>query len=186
MFRIGSLLFIPGYLTVTLYRLPFASEEEDGNFALMAGLAFSTLVFPLWIENRARSDFGLICRALRFCGGTFAYTSISILLNYSTCSRVLQSGWAQFHFSVTPPHAVGLANGIAQSIVSLARCFGPILGGLVRSSTSFLWPSTYIRPAVECQRRRKSKRLLHWVLCCRWLCRIKRLAEFHDSLILDL
>lgn len=32
---------------------------------------------------------------------------------------------------MTPPHAVGLANGVAQSIVSLARCFGPVLGGYV-------------------------------------------------------
>ncbi|KAF7980507.1 hypothetical protein HWV62_38018 [Athelia sp. TMB] len=34
MFRIGSLLFVPAYLTVTLYRV-FASEEEDGNAFLM-------------------------------------------------------------------------------------------------------------------------------------------------------
>lgn len=33
--------------------------------------------------------------------------------------------------SVTPPSAVGYANGIAQSIVSLARCLGPSLGGYV-------------------------------------------------------
>ncbi|KAG6828178.1 hypothetical protein H0H92_008909 [Tricholoma furcatifolium] len=31
--------------------------------------------------------------------------------------------------SVTPPNAVGYANGIAQSIVSLARCIGPVIGG---------------------------------------------------------
>ncbi|KAK0192977.1 hypothetical protein F5146DRAFT_1102675 [Armillaria mellea] len=68
MFRLGSLLFIPSYLTVVLYRVPIFS-------------------------------------ALRFCGSTFAYTC------------------------VTPPNAVGYANGIAQSIVSLARCLGPVLGG---------------------------------------------------------
>jgi hypothetical protein len=33
--------------------------------------------------------------------------------------------------SVTPPNAIGLANGIAQSIVSLARCIGPVIGGYV-------------------------------------------------------
>lgn len=33
---------------------------------------------------------------------------------------------------VSPPHVVGFANGIAQSIVSLARFIGPILGGTVR------------------------------------------------------
>lgn len=32
---------------------------------------------------------------------------------------------------MTPPNAVGYANGIAQSIVSLARCIGPSLGGYV-------------------------------------------------------
>ncbi|KAJ8081544.1 hypothetical protein PM082_007389 [Marasmius tenuissimus] len=96
MFRLGCLLFIPSYLTVILYRVPFASEEEDGNFLLMTALAIST--------------------AIRYCATTFGYTAISILLNY-----------------MTPPQAVGLANGIAQSIVSLARCFGPVLGGLIWS-----------------------------------------------------
>ena len=32
---------------------------------------------------------------------------------------------------MTPPHLVGFANGVAQSIVSLARFAGPILGGTV-------------------------------------------------------
>jgi len=36
---------------------------------------------------------------------------------------------------VTPPDAVGYANGIAQSIVSLARCVGPVIGGYVSSKT---------------------------------------------------
>jgi hypothetical protein len=40
MFRLGSALFIPGYLTVTLFRV-FASPEDDGNFVLMAALAAS-------------------------------------------------------------------------------------------------------------------------------------------------
>ncbi|KAF8186962.1 major facilitator superfamily domain-containing protein [Mycena galopus ATCC 62051] len=95
MFRIGSALFVPAYLVVTLLR-PFASASGDGNVALMSALAVST--------------------ALRYCGSTFAYTSVSILLNY-----------------MTPPNAVGLANGIAQSIVSLARCFGPVIGGYLWS-----------------------------------------------------
>ncbi|GAW09030.1 major facilitator superfamily MFS-1 [Lentinula edodes] len=74
-----------------------ACEQEDGNLPLMTALTIST--------------------ALRFCGGTFAYTAISILLNY-----------------MTPPDAVGFANGIAQSIVSLARCVGPVMGGWLWSS----------------------------------------------------
>ncbi|KAF7971094.1 hypothetical protein HWV62_22086 [Athelia sp. TMB] len=79
MFRIGSLLFIPAYLTVTLYRV-FASETEDGNFFLM---------------------------------------------------------------TVTPPHAVGYANGVAQSIVSLCRCFGPVLGGYMWAATTHNNPGGY-------------------------------------------
>lgn len=93
MFRVGSLLFIPSYLSVVLYRV-FASASDDGNFILMTALALTT--------------------AIRYCAITFAYTSISILLNY-----------------MTPPSAVGYANGVAQSIVSLARCLGPSLGGYV-------------------------------------------------------
>jgi hypothetical protein len=105
MFRIGSLLFIPAYLTVIMYRV-FAHSTEDGNFFLMSALTLST--------------------AVRYCGNTFAYTSVSILLNY-----------------MTPPHAVGLANGVAQSIVSLARCFGPVLGGYLWAVSTQDNPSGY-------------------------------------------
>ena len=45
MFRIGSALFIPGYLTVTLYRR-LASSPSDGNAILMILLSISTHVFP--------------------------------------------------------------------------------------------------------------------------------------------
>ena len=34
MFRLGSLLFIPAYASVTIYRV-FASADDDGNFLLM-------------------------------------------------------------------------------------------------------------------------------------------------------
>ncbi|KAI0792440.1 major facilitator superfamily domain-containing protein [Abortiporus biennis] len=95
MFRIGCLLFIPAYLTVIMYRV-FASDEGEASLILMGALALST--------------------AVRFCGQTFAYTAISVLLNY-----------------MSPPHVVGFANGIAQSIVSLARFCGPVIGGLVWS-----------------------------------------------------
>ncbi|KAH8103084.1 major facilitator superfamily MFS-1 [Cristinia sonorae] len=95
MFRIGSLLYIPAYLSVILYRV-FASASDDGNIVVMGALAVST--------------------AIRYAGITFSYTAISVLLNY-----------------MSPPHIVGYANGIAQSIVSLARFFGPIIGGLLWS-----------------------------------------------------
>lgn len=105
MFRIGSALFIPAYLTVTLYR-PFASASSDGSVVLMTVLSFST--------------------AIRYCGTTFGYTSISVLLNY-----------------LSPPHVVGYANGIAQSIVSLSRFLGPIIGGTLWSVSVDGHPSGY-------------------------------------------
>lgn len=38
MFRIGSLLYIPAYLSVILYRV-FASDKDDGNLVLMGGMS---------------------------------------------------------------------------------------------------------------------------------------------------
>ncbi|EJD40153.1 major facilitator superfamily MFS-1 [Auricularia subglabra TFB-10046 SS5] len=106
MFRIGSALYIPSYLSVIMYRA-FASKNGDGGgIVIMSALALST--------------------AVRYCGSTFAYTSVVILLNY-----------------VSPPHVVGLANGLAQSIVSLARFFGPILGGYLWSASVKENPSGY-------------------------------------------
>ncbi|TBU39801.1 major facilitator superfamily MFS-1 [Dichomitus squalens] len=112
MFRLGSLLFIPSYLTVILYRV-FASPSNDGNLVLMAALALST--------------------AVRYCGSTFSYTAISVLLNY-----------------MTPPHLVGYANGIAQSIVSLARFAGPILGGTLWSKSVQDGPAGYPLGFIVC------------------------------------
>ncbi|TFY58316.1 hypothetical protein EVJ58_g6494 [Rhodofomes roseus] len=112
MFRIGSLLFIPAYLSVIMYRV-FASANDDGNPILMAALALST--------------------AVRFCGGTFAYTAVSVLLNY-----------------MSPPHLVGFANGIAQSIVSLARFIGPILGGTLWSMSVENGPAGYPLGFIAC------------------------------------
>lgn len=105
MFRIGSALFIPSYLSVILYRA-FASESEDGNSIVMALLTLST--------------------AIRFCGTTFTYTSIAILINY-----------------MSPPHLVSLSNSIGQSTVALARFVGPILGGYLWSACIQDGPAGY-------------------------------------------
>jgi len=105
MFRLGAALFVPAYLSVILYRA-FASQSSDSNVFMMLLLALST--------------------AIRFCGSTFAYTSIAILLNY-----------------LSPPHVNGLANGVAQSIVSLARFIGPILGGYLWSASIENGPNGY-------------------------------------------
>jgi len=112
MFRVGSLLFIPSYLSVILYRV-LASPDADGNPVLMAALALST--------------------AVRFCGSTFSYTAVSVLLNY-----------------MSPPHLVGFANGIAQSIVSLARFMGPILGGTLWSMSVENGPAGYPIGFIAC------------------------------------
>jgi len=105
MFRLGTFLFIPGYVTVVLYRL-LASPTSGGSLIVMIPLTIST--------------------AIRYCGATFTFTSASILLNY-----------------MSPPPIVGFANGVAQSIVSLARGFGPLLGGYVWSATVQGNPSGY-------------------------------------------
>ncbi|KAJ3979897.1 hypothetical protein F5890DRAFT_817058 [Lentinula detonsa] len=102
MYRLGTFLFIPAYLTVVLYRVPFALPEYSNKLALMSALTIST--------------------AVRYCGMTFAFTSISVLLNYKT---------------------VGYANGLAQTIVSLARCVGPVLGGWLWSASVEGHPSGY-------------------------------------------
>ncbi|KAL0570734.1 hypothetical protein V5O48_011225 [Marasmius crinis-equi] len=94
LFRTSCVLFIVSYLSVALYRGMFSG----GN--LMLALIGST--------------------AIRYCGITFAFTAIAILIN-----------------SMTPPASVGYANGIAQSIASLARCVGPVVGGSVSGSSIF-------------------------------------------------
>jgi len=113
MFRIGTFMFIPAYLSVILYRPLHNVQPDDSNIVLMAALSIST--------------------AIRYCGITFGYTAISILLNY-----------------MTPPHAVGYANGFGQSIVSLARCVGPVLGGYVWALSVKDRPTGYYLGFVLC------------------------------------
>jgi MFS family permease len=55
--------------------------------------------------------------AVRYCGGTLAYTSVMVLIN-----------------AMSPPHVVGLANGLAQSTVSFSRFIGPVIGGAVSAA----------------------------------------------------
>lgn len=94
MFRLGTLLYIPAYLSITAYR------QYTGDTALVIGLlAIST--------------------AVRFAAVVFSYTAISVLLNYSS-----------------PPHIVGLSNGISQSLVSAARFIGPLSGGIVWAAST--------------------------------------------------
>lgn len=59
MFRLGSILFVPGYLLVPLLH-SFATPGQDGGFFIMTMMS--------------------LISAIRYCGGTFAYTSIMILI----------------------------------------------------------------------------------------------------------
>lgn len=59
MFRLGCLLYVPGYLLVPLLH-PIASPTSPGNFITMTSMS--------------------LISALRYCGGTFAYTAIMILI----------------------------------------------------------------------------------------------------------
>ncbi|KAG7088943.1 hypothetical protein E1B28_012888 [Marasmius oreades] len=106
-FRASWVLYIISYLSVATYRGVFSGGS------LMVALVGST--------------------AIRYCGNTFAFTSIAILIN-----------------TMTPPSSVGYANGVAQSVVSLARCFGPVLGGLLWSVSTDLNPSMYWISFVGC------------------------------------
>jgi hypothetical protein len=60
MFRLGSALYIPAYLSTPVLRV-FASAGNDGSPLLMAALTLNM--------------------ACRYAGGTFCYTSIMILTN---------------------------------------------------------------------------------------------------------
>ncbi|KAG9097281.1 hypothetical protein FRC06_007738, partial [Ceratobasidium sp. 370] len=86
MFRIGGVLMGMSYLGVILVRPLAKSGANDTTILTALGLP----------------------TAIRYCGITFSYTAVAVLLNY-----------------MSPPHAIGLANGLAQSIVSLARFMGP-------------------------------------------------------------
>ncbi|KAH7341068.1 hypothetical protein B0J17DRAFT_344352 [Rhizoctonia solani] len=104
MFRIGALLLMFSYISVILVR-PLA-ESGASEEMVMAALTLST--------------------AIRYCGITFSYTAVTVLLNY-----------------MCTPQTVGLANGLAQSVVSLARFIGPILGGYLWSFSTHADPEGY-------------------------------------------
>jgi hypothetical protein len=57
-----------------------------------------------------------------------------------SASSAILVGTQRVLASVSPPPVVGMANGVAQSIVSLARGFGPLLGGYVRSFSPGVLP----------------------------------------------
>jgi hypothetical protein len=126
MFRLGSALYIPAYLSTPVLRV-LASAGNDGSPLLMAALTLNM--------------------ACRYAGGTFCYTSIMILTNamrrvryLSFCSpRGLLGSLSSKTYPLSPSHVdsppevVNLANGLAQSTVSAARVLGPLAGGVLWS-----------------------------------------------------
>jgi len=160
MFRIGSALYIPSYLTVTLYR-PFASANDDGSTALMTGERFVLCRRPTWIDhfpispriqhvsfldtNFSLVDHGHTGQARSDTAEQLSRTPQSQFSSITVRVSVVRSDfWAhRACFVVSPPHVVGYANGIAQSIVSLSRFLGPILGGTVSCSIHCWRTQTY-------------------------------------------
>lgn len=64
--------------------------------------------------------------------------------------------------AMSPPNVVGLANGLAQSTVSFARFFGPVIGGALWSSSINGNPQGYA----------------HGFYICTMLCIVQVLASF--------
>jgi len=74
--------------------------------------------------------FGMVVlSAIRYLASTCSYTAVMVLIN-----------------AMSPPHLVPLANGLAQSCVSLARFVGPILGGTLWAVSIQNGPSAHPYP----------------------------------------
>lgn len=103
MFRLGSFLFIPAYLTLPLIRI-FASPDKHGGPVVMTckfqvlrlQRAYPAPIVLQWLRLTCKSFatagrpllIPYAFRACRYAGGTFSYTSVMILL-------VRRFSWAQ-------------------------------------------------------------------------------------------
>ena len=96
---------------------------------------------------------------------------------------ILCSGFVTYRafVIVSPPHVVGYANGIAQSIVSFSRFLGPIAGGTVSCSTPFRRSRTYDPPVMVRQCRRQPKWIPTWVPRLRGHLYSSCISEFLDQ-----
>ncbi|KAL8292602.1 hypothetical protein RQP46_001214 [Phenoliferia psychrophenolica] len=74
--------------------------------------------------------FGMtLLSSIRYLAGCCAYTAVMVLIN-----------------AMTPPHLVPLANGLAQTAVSLARFIGPLLGGTLWAASIRDGPNAHPYP----------------------------------------
>ena len=158
MFRIGTLLFVPAYLTVVLYRPLAILNKDDSNPILMFGLCLKCFAatHETYILFYRSSGCQHVCFIFAFlplnylkCTFILAQfdTVVSHLVTLQSLSFWIIVSWIWYlsHIqflieellTVTPPSAVGYANGIAQSMASLARCIGPVVGGYVSWSGFF-------------------------------------------------
>lgn len=107
------------------------------------------------LDVLARSDSAVapsVIPRFRYCSIIVRRPVLSFPLLIShpvrrTCADVVP---IEPRFLVSPPHLVGFANGIAQSIVSLARFAGPILGGTVRTLNRIRSRRRTLRGRMKC------------------------------------
>ncbi|KAM0750505.1 hypothetical protein T439DRAFT_289689 [Meredithblackwellia eburnea MCA 4105] len=102
------------------------------------GLALYIPVYILFPELRGllseKSNFGVmfamtLLSSIRYLASTCAYTAVMVLIN-----------------AMSPPHLVPLANGLAQSAVSLARFVGPLMGGTMWAASISSGPNAHPYP----------------------------------------
>lgn len=100
MFRLGSLLFIPAYLTVVLYR-PLASENNEGGVILMTGEGLPSDVHAFYtdiVSNLSSADTQHV--SLSICDGRYLTLMAWFLELYDTAEQHLVILRYQF-FSTT-------------------------------------------------------------------------------------
>ncbi|KAK4689589.1 hypothetical protein P7C73_g509, partial [Tremellales sp. Uapishka_1] len=126
MFRLGSALYIPAYLLLPVLHA-VATPDQDGGFVVMTLLTLITCVIcmahggdAMLIEDAGLSDTPEVRLDTP---PSWFLSSVELSLLFSPAA------------DLSPPHVVGLANGLAQSTVSFARFFGPVLGGMLWSAS---------------------------------------------------
>ncbi|KAI0030639.1 major facilitator superfamily domain-containing protein [Vararia minispora EC-137] len=120
LFQIAYQFFLYPFLSTKLSHL--AILRLGGLLFIPAYLGTTLLHFLAAPEDEwGGLDLGaglILAQAIRYCGNTLSFTAIAILINCAS-----------------PPPVIGLANGIGQGVVSLARFIGPILGGYIWSTS---------------------------------------------------
>ncbi|KAG8746896.1 hypothetical protein FRC10_003067 [Ceratobasidium sp. 414] len=106
-------------------------QLSAGDFAqLIAMMCFAQIIFQFYFYPIMGPPLGRFSHLSMFrIGGVLMGMSYLGVILVRPLAKSGANGTTIL--AVSPPHAIGLANGLAQSIVSLARFMGPILGGYV-------------------------------------------------------